>query len=500
VLTPEGNVLINRKDLDNTRLRKGLGKEVMLDGESYISLRSIEDLDFAINEEEVSLEVVAAPHLFKEQTIDISFERPYEVTYTKDNSAFLNYALLFDSDNTSLNLSSEVGARLGQYLGISTFNYLRTPDEERGVRLLTFLRTDDRETLRTLTFGDQTAASGLLGTSLVLGGIGITKNFSVDPYFIRFPSLSLSGALETPSDVEVYVNDLLVRKDRLLPGEFDLKNVPASIGLGTADIVIKDVFGMERVISRKFFYSDRLLKRGLHEYSFGLGFVREDLGQRSFNYGKPALLAFHNYGFSEKLKGGYALEASKELINIGPTASFLVSKAGVVDGAFSFSNSDGKGGLGGFFGYFFRSRLINAALSVRSLSKDFSNLALKPSDDKPSFELTGVIGLNMKRHGSVSAEYSTQRLHIGSDTSRYALSYNRVITKRATFFITVSRTEPDVGDAEDEVFLSLHIYFGRDISGSLTHTERDGDSITTATVRKNLPVGTGTGFRAQAIR
>jgi outer membrane usher protein len=300
--------------------------------------------------------------------------------------------------------------------------------------------------------------------------------------------------------VEVYVNDLLVRRERLFPGTFELGDVPASIGLGTADIVIKDVFGTERVISKRFFYSDRLLKRGLHEYSFGLGFVREDLGERSFSYGKPAFLAFHNYGFSEKLKGGYAIEASKDLINLGPTASLLVSKAGVLDVALSFSNSEGESGLGGFLGYFFRSRLINAALSVRSLSKNFGNIALKPSDDKPSFELTGVIGLNMKRHGSISAEYSTQRLHTGFDTSRYALSYNRVITRRATFFITASRTEPEDGDEVDEVFLSLHIYFGRDISGSLTHRERDGEGITTATVQKNLPVGTGAGFRAQAIR
>lgn len=499
VLTPEGDVWIKREDLEGTRLEKGLGQDVVFEGEAYVSLSSIPYIDFAVNEKEVSLEINAPPELFVDQALDFSYVKPYEVFYTRDDSAFLNYGVLYSSENSSFDLSAEAGLRKGDYLGISTFNYRRSDDENRLVRLLTFLRTDSRETLRTYQLGDLTASSGVLGSTLVLGGISLTKNFSIDPYFIRFPSLTLGGTLLTPSEVDVYIDDVLVRQERLQPGNFLLQDIPANIGLGSARVVIKDAFGEERVISRPFFYSDRLLKQGLHEFNYALGFLREELGTDNLSYGRAALLAFHNYGFLRGFKAGYTLEASDNLISLGPTASLILSNYGVLDAALAMSASDGETGLGGFLGYFFRSKHINAALSMSSLSQNFSNLAIRPSDDKPSFELTGAVGLTTRTLGSISAEYSTTRLHTGPDTTRYGLVYNRVITSRATFFATVSRTELEDDDDVDEVFAGLHIYFGRNTSGSLTYNKRDGETVKTATVRKNLPVGTGMGFRAQVV-
>lgn len=496
ILAPEGDVWIKRDDLEKTRLKEGLGRDVIFSGETHVSLSSIPELDFFINEKDVSLELWAAPHLFKKQSIDIFYKKPYDVVYTEDNSAFLNYGLLYNFENSSLNLSTELGVRLGDYLGISTFNYQKTEDEDKTVRLLTSVRTDDRKAMRTMIFGDLLASSGVLGSGAVLGGISLSRNFSTDPYFLRFPSLSLSGTLETPSDVEVYINGRVLR-ERLFPGEFLLKNIPPQVGLGTADIVITDIYGRKSVISKPVFSSNRLLKKGLHEYSYSIGFMREDFGEKNFSYGDPAFFSFHNYGFSERLKGGYAFEAHKDLINIGPTASVLISKAGVLDAALSLSGSEGKKGIGGFLGYSFRSKYINAGLSIRSLSRDFGTLALRPSDDKPSFELTSVIGLSRKRIGSISAGYSTSRMHTGADASQYGLSYNRVITSGTTFFMTGRRTEAENRETEDEVFFGLHISFGKDFSGILNYSGREGEGVMKAGFRKSLPTGRGFGFRAE---
>jgi hypothetical protein len=94
VLTPDGDVWIRREDLDGTRLKKGLGHEITFEKETYVSLRTIEGLEFAINERDVSLEIHAHPDLFIEQALDYSYKKPYEIFYTMDNSAFLNYGLL----------------------------------------------------------------------------------------------------------------------------------------------------------------------------------------------------------------------------------------------------------------------------------------------------------------------------------------------------------------------------------------------------------------------
>jgi outer membrane usher protein len=290
------------------------------------------------------------------------------------------------------------------------------------------------------------------------------------------------------------VNGVPVRREKLQPGEFLFNNVPATVGLGETDIFIRDAFGVERMVSRSsFYYSDSLLKKGLQEYSYSLGFVREDLGEKSFSYGAPAVLAFHSYGFSDNVKAGYALEASNSLINIGPTATFLIPGAGVVDGALAVTSSEGKAGMGAFFGYSFRSRRLDVGIAVRALTREFSNLTIKPSDRKPSFEYGGTVGWTTESLGSISFEYAQSKMHFAESTSRMVFSYNKILTKNVTFFTSASRTDDGVG-TDNQLFLGLHMYFGKGISGSINYTAGEDQNFAQASVQKSLPVGTGFGF------
>ena len=97
--------------------------------------------------------------------------------------------MLYNSDPSSYNLSTEVGFRIPDFLALSTFNYLKTDEEEKMVRLLTSVRADDRKNLRTVVAGDFPAISGILGSAPLLGGVNVSKNFTIDPYYIRYPSL-----------------------------------------------------------------------------------------------------------------------------------------------------------------------------------------------------------------------------------------------------------------------------------------------------------------------
>jgi outer membrane usher protein len=496
MLAPDGDILIKRDDLRKTSLKEGLGKDVIISGDDYVSLRTIPDMTYSINEKEATLEVKAAPHLFKAQTVDASYKKSYEVYHPKDTSAFLNYGLFYNSENTTFDLTTEVGLHLRNYLLTSTFNYQRHESDDKLARLLTSIRTDDRKNMRTLIFGDFPAVSGVLGSAPLLGGINFSKNYDIDPYYVKYPSLTYSGALLYPSKAEIYVNDMLVKRETLFPGEFLFNDIPGEVGLGSTKIVIRDIFGTERVITRPFYYSDQLLKPGIQEYSYSFGFLRKDFGEKSFSYGDLAFLAFHNYGFTNSLKAGYSMELSRDVIQVGSTASVLLPKAGVLDLALTMSNSDGKTGLGGFLAHSFRSKYIDTVFSLTSLTRDYSNLTVKPSDDKPSLQYTGAIGLRHKDLGSIVTQYSATRFYTGSDTSGLFLSYNKMISKRATFFTTASWSEVEGSETKKELFCGLHIYFGRDISGLFSYTRGDGDNIKGATITKSLPVSSGFGFRA----
>ncbi|MDH4231145.1 MAG: fimbria/pilus outer membrane usher protein [Nitrospirota bacterium] len=493
LLTAEQDVLMKRRDF----LQLGLSEETAgittVSGELYISLKSVSGLAFSVDKKRASLTLLAEPSLFKEQTLDISYRKPYAVTYSRDNSAFLNYGVRYTTREPSFNLSSELGFRTADYLATSSFNYIRNDATDKNVRLLTSVRTDDRALLRTYVAGDAPAVSGILGTSAVIGGITVAKNYAIDPYFIRFPSLSFSGAVVTPSEVDIRVNGMSVRKEGLQPGEFHFDNIPGIVGLGTADIVIKDAFGRESVLSRDFYYSDHLLEKGLHEYSYSVGFIRRDLGTKSFSYGKAAALVFHNYGFSAGMKGGFFLEASDDRLTMGPAGSFLIPGMGVVDAGLALSTSEGETGWGGYLNYSFSSRVFNADIFARSLSEKYSNLTLDSSDDKPSVDVSAVVGVTGKTYGSLSLASSISRMRNEADIKHYAVSYTKILARNCTFFATASRTDDNTG-INDQLFFGLNIYFGKGISGSVNYQLQNEENISGLSFRKSLPPGPGFGF------
>ena len=141
---------------------------------------------------------------------------------------------------------------------------------------------DDLPHLRRWVAGDSVAAAGGLGGTVFLGGLSVSRNFDLDPYFVRYPTLSLAGAVTTPSTVDVYVNGALVRREPLPPGTFDLTNLSVPTGSGTTRVVIRDAFGQEHALTNPFYASTAVLGKGLQDYGYNLGFrPRPDLdGER----------------------------------------------------------------------------------------------------------------------------------------------------------------------------------------------------------------------------
>lgn len=499
VLAPDDDIWMAKTDFEQLGLKEGVGKDVQFNGMAYVSLRSVPGLQYRINEEKVSLDINASPSLFREHDIDSSYKKPYKVVLTRESSAFLNYSI--DSDHSegesSVNISGEFGASAGNYLGLATFTYQKAGDTDRAVRLMTNLTYNDRDKLQTVTLGDLTASTGTLGSVMLLGGISYSKNFSLSPFFLKPPPLKLSGILETPSDVEVYLDGTLVRKEKLSPGEYTFHNVPTTTGFGNASMIIKDVYGREQIITAPYYYSERLLKKGLHEYSYNAGFMRNDFGLKSSSYGKPAFLSVHNFGYSNNLKIGYAAEASPDLINIGPAVSLLAFNKGIVDAAFAVSNNSGESGLSGMLGYTYQSRSINVNLFFMSDSREYSNLALKPSDDKEKFQFSGSIGFGAGKTGFLGAEYSHADMYQTSPLSRVALSYNKSLAENAFLFVIASETKDT--ETRDEIFFGIHVYLGRSTSGSANYTSRDGAEIQKISIQKNLPPGNGFGYRAEMV-
>lgn len=365
LMAKDGVVLAGRKDLlDIGLIKLPLDAGVTVDEEVYVPLHSLSPgLIYELDEKELTLRMTARPDLFEKQIVDLS-AKSVGVSLLKYDTAFLNYGISYGMDDqfklTELSMPLEAGLSIRGALLYSNFSYSKSSDgEERFARLYTNFTVDDAASVRRFVAGDLNAFSGTLGGGSGLGGLSIASNFSLSPYLIKSSGLDLSGVLTSPSEVEVYVNENLVKSERLSPGEFTLLDVPNATGSGNAYLVIKDAFGREEKVTIPFYLSTALLKPGLSEYSYNLGFKREDLGQESFSYGGPVFIGSHRIGITRAITAGLRAEADSDLFNAGPSAAFLLGRAGEAEAGAAYSNYGGTTGWGWAFSYGYAGKSFN---------------------------------------------------------------------------------------------------------------------------------------------
>jgi len=326
-LAQDGDILFPSDNLKNLGFKEIPAKAVLSE-KGYVSLKSLfPEIRFETDEKTLTVTITADPQLLETSRISLVRLKPLEVVYTENSSAFLNYSAGYTFDNkynvNMLNIPIETGIRIGDYLALSEFSYTRSGTDSEFIRLMTSITGDDPLRLRRYIFGDFIADSGTMGSSSILGGLSISKNFSLSPYFIRFPEAELSGIIQSPSDVEVYVNGSLIQKTHLSPGEFELFNLPVTSGAGDVTLIIRDAYGREKRVVYPFYASSALLKPGLHEYSYNVGFKREGLGEKNFEYRDPAFTGFHRLGISETFTAGLRFEADCDTLSFGTSAVFL---------------------------------------------------------------------------------------------------------------------------------------------------------------------------------
>jgi outer membrane usher protein len=498
-LTAEDDILLSVEQLKELGF-KGIPEKADIK-EGLVSLKSLSpQVGFVLDVQESTLFLTVSPELLLKQAIDLGTRRPENVTHPKEDSAFLNYSINYSMDDQfdfqALNVPLETGVRTEDYLLESNFFYTRTDTETKLVRLMTNIIKDNPENIIRYTAGDFFASSGVLGGSAMLGGVSIMKNFSTNPYFVRYPGLQLSGLLKTPSRVDLYMNNVLVKQANLAPGEFDFSNLYSQTGAGNTVLVIKDAFGREERITTPFYLSTNLLKPGLHDYSYNLGFKRQDFGEKNFGYGEAAFLGFHRYGFSDIFTGGVRAEADNDMINLGPTVTFLAGQAGVIDSGLAFSRGGDKYGYAAFTDYTYNNTFFSGNASLSHFSEDYTNLSLQGGGPKPHFQAQAGIGLNLRRLGSISTSFQYLSNYHEPEIKRESAFYSRNLGHKVSLSVNAARTERT--SVTYEFFAGLTFTLENNHFGTVSYQQQDSYKALSASIEKNTPVGPGFGYRLQA--
>lgn len=503
--TPDGDFLVNESDLKAMDVQPPYGTPIEMEGAAHFSLRALQASELRFDEAKLVLFVTLPPERLPKKSLDLQPGRPQRVLEPRDNSAFFNYRALYSGDNAggpkNLALSTELGGRVGDFLLRSESVHARGAGANQDIRYATSLTHDDRRTLQRWTLGDFSAASGDLGGFLNLGGISFSKSYQIDPYLVRQPMASFVGNITSPAQADIYLDGVRVRTETLQPGQFALSNLNYYGGRRELTVVVRDRFGREQTLVSPFYFTDVNLREGLHDYSYNLGFQRENLGIASNQYGKLAMSAFHRYGVSDSLTLGGRGEAESGRFNLGATAALRSDTLGVVSGSLSAGRNPAGSGWAGVARYAYQVHQFNGQAELRRSSPHYAMLGQAVTADRPKTELSAGASYGTPLIGSLSVDWRQLRQYQGSDQRSVSLGYSRTLFGALSVLASVSRvTGASPAASSTSVFFALTYSPQRDVTTNFFHSQRAGSTSDMLQFGRNTPIGEGLGYRVISER
>jgi outer membrane usher protein len=529
VVVRPSDLLMRVADLETGGVHIQDGKREKRGPDLFVSLRSLAPkITYVFDEANLSLAVMADPSLFGASVVDLRPKRPEGIIYDTAPGMFVNYSvsgndLQSPEKNLSWNGFAEAGLSVRGELLYSSGQHL--PDG-KWARLMTNLTFNWRDKLTRIIAGDSIATSDALGGGLTMGGLSVTRTFALDPYFIMLPTRQLGGTLLTPSTVEVYVNGQLVRRETLPPGQFSLQNVPLTTGSGVTRVVIRDAFGGEQTMASPYYLALGTLAKGLSDFSYNLGFRRNNFGLESSNYGDPALLFRHRIGVTNWLTLGGRIEGTPHMISGGPSAALrlplgelgaLVAVSGTTEPWTTSLDSGGGGtllctrrggsGAAALLSYSYLGWPVNFQLGAQVQSERYVNLSLpleiggQPLDRK-RLDLTATAAKALGKVVLVSLQYLGTDWRYQGWTNTVMLAGNRTITRRLYAFVNLTNRFTSGKPIEFDTFAGLSYAFGDRTTASANRSDRWGGDGRSGTnhldAQRSLPIGPGYGYRVVA--
>jgi len=497
VLLRGADVLVRVADLERAGLRGFVGRREPYVGVMYVSLASLAPaVGYELDERALVLRVTTAPALLSTNVQDFLQARPEGLIYTTDTSAFLNTSLT-GIDFERFTWTGEGGLSIR-----NTLLYGTAFRDEDGIfsRGLTNFTVDDRERLIRYVIGDRFDATGPLGGANLVGGFSVSREFSLDPYFVRFPTVGLSGAVLTRSTADVYINGQLVKREVLPPGPFELRNLPATVGAGNAEIVLRDAFGRQQVIASPYYFTSNLLSAGLQEFSYTMGFRRDTDAAGLGDYGSWALMARHRIGVTNDLSAGGRLEAADDLVSGGPLVTMRLPIGGEVELTAAGSRSEGDNGWAAGVAYNYTMPFFSVGWALRGFSDRYATTSLDPSEDRPTLEATTLVGFPVTSRATVTLQYSHTNFRDTKPTELVSGSVSLRLTNRANFFVTTAYTRQPGAKPDTTVFTGLTVYLGDRTTASVSNQVSRHQNISDLEVQRSLPLGEGFGYRVSAAR
>lgn len=466
-------------------------------GEDYFLLDDVDGLFYRIDLTSQELHLEGHSAVFLPTVIDYKPAAAVQPTRASPGG-FLNYDLSSLSSATSTNTSGllELGGfnRLG--VGTSTFLWRDFGDKKGWTRLETTWTQDRPDAMSRLRLGDTIGRAGAWGRSVRFGGLQWGTRFETQPGFIPFPLPGTKGEAALPSTLDVYVNNALRLRRNIPPGPFEIPNLPVVTGQGQIQLVVQDLLGRQQVISQPYYASPALLRRGLSDYSYEFGFVRQNFSLTDDDYGAALATATHRLGITDRFTREYRAEVLSDQQTAGISGAYLWLPLGTVSASLAASRGpDGNGGLLSL-GFDRQSNRFSVGLQGSVSSSQFSQLGLVSGMPRPHQTFIARAGYGSGDIGWFSLSHTYRSFWEQEQDRLISASYSQRLGKDYFFSVLAIEDRSDSGTSYSVGFTITRPLGPRtSASTSLVH-QTAGDSVM-AQVHRSLPEGPGFGYRLQ---
>ncbi|MBX2993982.1 MAG: fimbria/pilus outer membrane usher protein [Bdellovibrionaceae bacterium] len=262
---------------------------------------------------------------FDETSLEVRLQIPLEMQRVQDLSvaarAFSGLELTSDPWAGRLNLSGLAGytrtdqaigsgwdAPRGQVefvqgLGLLTFESLafyQDREQNSWERGDTSIVSDLEEYQTRVRLGDQMPATSGYLSGLASGGLGVSKQFGIDPTRPSTASRSALLQIQKPSLLEISVNQVQIARLRVPAGPFNLRDLPLLVGRNKVHVKITDDFGASEEFEVDLFFDSLLLGKGIHDFSYFAGRPWQSVN-RVREYDKDGFVSvLHRYGVTDQ--------------------------------------------------------------------------------------------------------------------------------------------------------------------------------------------------------
>lgn len=500
IIEAKNNYYIRGEDLKSIGVMGPYGAPTVKGGDDYFSLTAMGATRIDFDESRLALSADLPAEKLTKQEINFLGKRSRRVEYQGENSAFLNYRVMNSGSDSYDDETWIVGGELGIHYRDVLFRnesaYIRHNKDGTTIRYGTSITHDDRQTLQRLIVGDFFASSGNLGTAMNFGGISFSKSYSINPDFVKQPMAGFVTTVSSPSEVEIYLDDMRLRSEKIDPGQFEFKNLNYYGGRHDLKMLIRDSFGREQVIAYPYYFSNRNLRQGLHDYSYNVGRIRTGVGTSHDEYGEWAVSAYHQYGFSNSITAGGRSEVGGGVVNVGPNAIIRLDRWGVLSGSVALSRSEKGVGWAASAGYGYQQRDFHLQTYWRRYANDYEVVGRTADSDRPEQEVMAAAGYAFSGIGNVGLSLRQLTQYQGLNQKVVSLTYSRTLDQR--FRLMAAATHTEIGQSSNYVYIGLSYQPGHSINTMLRHQQTDksyGDAIQ---IGNTTPIDEGFGYRFTA--